>query len=280
LLLLAGLATVLAATVVHGLQDGGPGADDLRSLSPAEQRQWIETRLAELEREQAELRRLLGKLDNGETIDAPYPLTPAAPGWTPPTVPGEEGLTPAPAEPTQEVRPSLPRDAAPGDWSALSREQRDSFHSLAKELAPEMSGELEELRQNEPERYEQLMNRNLPRLAEMKDLRRRDREVYRLRARDSELARTTTLLAAQAERARDAGDFEQAARHEDRLRQLLDEHFEVRQRIRSHELDRLNVRLRDLEEEFLLRAESKGELVEDRLNELLDRFEETGRNEG
>lgn len=269
-LLLVALATGVAATAVQGWQGGGP-ADDLRSLAPAEQRAWIEARLAQLQREQAELRTLLARLDNGETIDTPYPLMP---GWQPDPAPRDDGFGPARSLPEEDHRPLPARDIEPVDWSKLSAQQRQTYHTLAQELAPEMSAELEQMRQSEPQRYDELMSRNLARLAEMVQLRDRDQEVYRLRARDSELARLTVLVAARAERSRAADDLAEAAAAEDELRELVDEHFDVRQKIRAHELDRLAVRLRDLEEEFTVRNEKKADLVGSRLDELLDRFQQ------
>ncbi|MFG0251470.1 MAG: hypothetical protein ACF8NJ_01190 [Phycisphaerales bacterium JB038] len=266
LLVLATLGLALAATVVQGWQGTGTPGTDLRSLSPAGQRQWVVDRLQALEEEQTRLRELLATLDAGGAIEAPYPITP---GWT---SPGELQPTPRQWEPIEEMRPLLTPESAPRQWSELSVDEQSAYYDMALQMAPEMRGELEELQQNEPEQYQELMQVNLGRLSEMLELRDRDETVFRLRQRDSELARQTTRRAEEIERLRGEGEIGQANALEDELRADLLEHFQVRQDIRKHELDRLAVRLRDLEEELAVRGERSDDLVEARLGELLDRF--------
>ncbi len=267
LLVLATLGLALAATVVQGWQGTSAPPTDLRSLTPIEQRQWVETRLQALEKEQDQLRQMLATLDAGQTLEAPYPLTP---GWT--TTPSQDRLTPRDWQPPEDMRPLPARDDAPRKWSELSDAEQSAYSDMALEMAPEMRGELTELREKNPEQYEELMDHNLGRLTDMLHLRYRDQEVFRLRQRDSELSRFTTRQAEEIERLRDAGELAQAGELEDVLRQRIKEHFGVRQDIRAQELNRLAVRLRDLEEELALRHERQEDLVEARMSELLDRF--------
>jgi hypothetical protein len=266
LLVLATLGLALAATVVQGWQGTGAPPTDLRALTPSEQRQWVESRLQALEKEQTQLRQMLATLDAGQTLEAPYPL---APGWP---VPDQERFTPRDWQPVEDMRPVRTRESAPRKWSDLSDAEQSAYSEMALEMAPEMRGELKELRENEPEQYEELMQRNLARLLDMMHLRDRDQEVFRLRQRDSELSRFTTRQAAKIEELRDAGDLAQAGELEDLLREKIAEHFGVRQELRAQELDRLAVRLRDLEEEHAVRSERQEDLVEARMDELLDRF--------
>jgi hypothetical protein len=236
---------------------------ETRSARIARQRERVLERLAELKREQASLEALLVRLDAGEEVD-PLALPAPRPMQNPDVRPADS--------PLDDIVRSRPGQIEPPtrSWKDLTPDEQESLHEMAATLFPDGSDKLDELRDEDPDQYEKLMERNQPRLMEFSQLRTRDASMFELRRQDTRLARQTRQLARAAHEAESEGAFDQADEYERRLKELLAEHFDVRQRIRAYELDLIALRVRDLEEELALRSRSRGQLIEERLEQLLE----------
>lgn len=259
------VALLGAATVPALAQISEPAGLDVESRAEriARQRERVLERLAELKREQASLEALLVRLDAGEEVDPlalPAPRPMRTPDGQPTGSPLDAIATPRPGQLDPPTR----------TWKELTPDEQESLHEMAATLLPDGSAKLDELRDADPDQYEKLMERNQPRLMEFSQLRARDASMFELRRQDTRLARQTQQLARAAREAELDGAFDQADEYERQLKELLATHFDVRQRIRAYELDLIAMRVRDLEEELSLRSRSRGELIEERLEQLME----------
>jgi hypothetical protein len=102
---------------------------------------------------------------------------------------------------------------------------------------------------------------------EMEELRERHPEQFKLIERDEELTETTVEL---AEEIRGAEEGDERNELKGKLRDLLNEQFDVRMAIRRFEAKELQRHLKELTAALERRAKNKAALIERRMTELLD----------
>lgn len=175
------------------------------------------------------------------------------------------------------------RDAPHADRDARMR----AALQVLRDVNPELVERVQRAMAARPRLVDVALRRRMPILLRLAELRERDREMYDLRIEDLQLARQTLMLAtyhkalegdnpqlAEIVRERNPQLPETKQDVRDALRETLAERFEVRTRIRRLELARLEDRLRRLEEELDERAALHEQLIDERLQTLIDgRFE-------
>ncbi len=108
---------------------------------------------------------------------------------------------------------------------------------------------------------------------DMESLRTRDPELYKLMQQDRDLERQTRD---QAEQYRRAGKDEQA-KIKEKLAEIVNKHFAVRQQLRLLEVKRLEQQVKQLHDRIEQRDKNRKEIVGKRITELIgddqsDRF--------
>lgn len=151
----------------------------------------------------------------------------------------------------------------------LSPEQMDEAVAVLKAMRPELAERISLAMDENPERVHEMVLREYPRLRFMISLKQRDPRMFHLRAEDIRLAYETQQLAENIHKLREAGNVPRLEAAKDRLEQLLEEHYDVRHRLRQLEIARLEQRLEQLREELEQRAARRDALIRQRREELL-----------
>jgi len=143
---------------------------------------------------------------------------------------------------------------------------------VMKDVDPKLAEEFERLRSEDRREAFRLMMRHGPLLGRLAMLRERDEQAYALRVKDIRLGRETEALADQLRRLRQQDDADEAEvdRVDAELDEKLLEHFEVRQALRRHVLEKLRARLAEMEEGIELREQRQASIIADQKRLLLD----------
>lgn len=144
--------------------------------------------------------------------------------------------------------------------------------AVLADVHPRLADRLNEARQRNPERAEWALRQMWPRLHHLVELRSDNPDLYKLRVADQRHKVETLRLVQQLRvaRLRNEDPKRIEALRED-LRKRVNEHFEVRQRMRQHELEQLAERVEQLRKELSERRANRDELISRYINALLDR---------
>lgn len=105
---------------------------------------------------------------------------------------------------------------------------------------------------------------------DFQSLKDRDPELYKAMQEDRVLERTTRVLAEQYRRA----DKDVQAKIKDKLAEVVNKHFVVRQQLRTLEVKRLEQQVKQLRERIDQREKNRKEIVSKRVTELIGPEEE------
>ncbi len=150
----------------------------------------------------------------------------------------------------------------------MSAQELESAQWIVARLYPELGERLQQLHQQDPERYRRTVEHRLPRVRYLVDLRWRDEKMFELRMADVELGRYSVQLADQLRAAEAAGDLSAVHRLRTELERKVTQHFDVRHEIREREIQTLKHRLEVMEDRLDDRDDDRDDLIEQRLNEL------------
>ena len=185
--------------------------------------------------------------------------TPEHPDPPPPEHPKQFGERDRPARPQGRRDQDRPMDV---------RQVREALEVL-RQIDPEKADELEQHLEQNPQRVGRALRENFPNLGRFMAMRRYDPEVFELRVKDFKLSRLSQQSAHRFHTAQNAGDDELAAAELSVLQGIVSEHFDVRQKIREHELMKLEHQIQVLRDQLQQRADDREQLIEDRLDELV-----------
>ncbi len=161
-----------------------------------------------------------------------------------------------------------PAEGRVGKRGMIRVEDLHEAIGVIRELHPELADWLDQLRDKHPNHIAESLHRRFPRLGDFVALKRSDPQMYELRIEDIRINRECRELAKQYHDAACSEETGMADGIHDELSALVNEHFDIRQRIRQLELDRLKMRIEQLHEQLDARQELKEELIEERLEEL------------
>jgi Spy/CpxP family protein refolding chaperone len=160
------------------------------------------------------------------------------------------------------MRPGSHGDQDPG--YNLTDEQIEQILEVVEDYRPEMAEQISEMRERDPQRAEQLLRRAMMFVRPMVQMKQVDPEGYELHLRDAKLDRESRELARRVR----AADGREADDLRAQLREVVAQHFDVRQRIRERKLAALEKQIDELRTQIETRAESRDQLVDQRYGEL------------
>lgn len=182
--------------------------------------------------------------------------------------------------PSASTQPSAPehdhdswkKDGRRGGWSSnpLSPDELEQAIAVIRQIRPDLAQRLEQMQQEDPESVQAAIKREFPRLRHFLELQRVDPELFELRVQDVKLAYRSHQLATDLRAAQDQAqaDPQQAQSLRQQLETAVREHFEIRQRIREHELTRLERQIELLRAQLQARSQTRDELIAQRIGEL------------
>ena len=162
-----------------------------------------------------------------------------------------------------------PRNGPPGEIDRphppLTAEQRQQALEVLRDVNPDLAERIAQALQDNPERARLAFRRFGSRLLELAELRKSDPALYQLKVTDQQSNFETFKLVRQILEARIENDDARVGRLTDRLREHLLKHFDVRMKLREHELALLEKRIRELREELRDRHERKTQLIDQQI---------------
>jgi len=163
------------------------------------------------------------------------------------------------------------RPGAPARDRELSDEDRRNALAVMRDVNPEMAERFDRaLAGDNPERARRVLDRMSGRLLELHRLKREQPEAYRLRVADHRAKIDTFKLARQLRAARMDRDAERVEHLTAELREQLESHFEIRQKLRERELAELEQRLERMREELQEHRAKKAALIDQSLERIVE----------
>lgn len=175
------------------------------------------------------------------------------------------------------------KDDRGGPWDRMTAEEArgvvDAAMEILEEIDPDAAQRVRFMAERNPHMVMEMLRRRFPRLEPILALREQNPDLFHLRMRDYKLNTRSFLLAREIRDAEGSmGDPEKLTDLEDQLRASVEEHFEVRQKIREFELasmedeiERLTQEVTRLREEIEQRSVDPQGLIEQRIDTLLQR---------
>lgn len=150
----------------------------------------------------------------------------------------------------------------------LTDEQIQERLEILQEIHPELAERMENLRDENPERVSRALNEQAFWLGRFVELKRTDPVLYELTVENVKLDRASRDLARRYRRAHEAGDDNQVRAIRGEMAAVLEQHFDVRQKMRQHELQVIEQRLQTMRKSLAERLESRDQLIAQRLEQL------------
>lgn len=181
--------------------------------------------------------------------------------WTGPLLVVLLGLTiPAFAQQRNLRTQNIREQAVP-----LTQEEEEEALSLLKETDPDRHERVLQLKESNPLMYRQIMNGFARQFRNLKRIKADDPETYERILQERRMDRDCRDLA----EAYKSAEPDEQKRIENQLKDKLNILFDLRQKNRELEIQKLEARLQELKEKNRLRMASKQEIVENRFQELL-----------
>lgn len=181
-----------------------------------------------------------------------------------------------PDRPRHDDRQDQDRPQRPGPHEAISVEQIDEAIATLRAMHPDTKlnwlERLEKMAKDNPEEAAKRLSR-FPRLGELMDLRQNKPEAFELHATQSRLMREFFPLVRQARQAQQEEDQAKADELKAQLREHIEQLFEVRLKLKAFEIERIRKQLHEAEEELAKIKGDRDKLIDEKLNELMQRSE-------
>jgi len=141
----------------------------------------------------------------------------------------------------------------------IDEDQAQAILEILRARFPGWASRLEALRTSDPAQYRQLLARFLPRMRHYVDERRHDPQRFRLRLDEWRLMGQIIETSRQVRAAENDAERQSASRE---LRALIEQQFDLRLKVREHELARLEQRLVELREQMAQMRSEKQALID------------------
>jgi len=246
--------------------DAPPAPD---APTPERLREFLAGRLERLRAEQNRLEEAVAMLDRGESPETvKQMLTPRRDGGGPEQgrfMPGERH---GPGVGVAREGPG-PRDQAPGGRPRiLNDELRERVLNMIREKHPEAFRDLQRLREQDPQAFDRKIAEAAPRFLDAVKAQIEDPAAAESRKRMFEIGREVEETLRAIEGAEDAGAREDLVR---RLRELINEQFELRIGFQQRRLEGLERQIGQVRREIEEFQAQRDQLVDQRLVELIER---------
>ncbi len=143
--------------------------------------------------------------------------------------------------------------------SSLTEEERDTLYKILEEVNPELLERLKKWQEADSPHAMSMLTKMRYRFHSLMRVKETDRAMYDLKIQDLKLEMQSQALA------KEAG---QSSEKRAQLKAVLREHFDVRQKIRERDMEKLRQRIAELEKQTQARSNSREQLIEARLKEL------------
>ena len=154
----------------------------------------------------------------------------------------------------------------PAAWVKLSDEDEMKIIEFSKTIDPQISADLEDLKAKSPNRYERKIQRLYREYVFLKRLEEEEPQRYK---EAIDLRRQSARAEQLAGKYKKSGNEAERAQVLTELKQILNNVFDLREKERFAEIDRIRTRLERLQKEMKERRENKSEIVENHLNKII-----------
>lgn len=148
----------------------------------------------------------------------------------------------------------------------LTEQQERDVIDYLSDVRPEQVDDLLNLKDRRPLAYQRFLSRAFREMRYMEELQQNDPERYEIMAQEKQLESESRDLAKQY---RNSTDEDERSRIRAEMRTILDRLFDLRQMNREFEIERLEKRLEEAKANNLRRLENKNSIINARMNELL-----------
>jgi hypothetical protein len=152
-------------------------------------------------------------------------------------------------------------------WRRMTEEERTGLREFIAEEYPEMYDRLLEAQADDPEGFEPGIGRILPEMIRMKELRDRDPELFQVRKTEQQVEFELRRL---ARRYRFASTDEDRAVLAEKIRPLVEQQFDIRQRRMEEEVSRLEKRLEQLRQRIARQAAARDAEIQKMYERILE----------
>ena len=149
----------------------------------------------------------------------------------------------------------------------LSDEDRKLAMEVLEDINPKLAERLKDTKDN-PERAQAMLRHLWPRIHKLMETKKSDPELYEWRVKDMKIGLECQKLQRQFQEASKGGDRDRVKEIRSQIAEKVEEHFDVRQKMRELELERLERRLAEARKQLEKRAANRKELVEKRVGDL------------
>ena len=154
-----------------------------------------------------------------------------------------------------------------GRGMMLSEEDREQAMQVLKDINPELAERLEKSQDN-PQRSHAMLQRYLPRIQKLMRLKKSDPKAYKLTIEDTKIELECQKLSHQFKEARKNDEQDRMTEIHGKVAELVEKHFDVRQKLREMELEKLELRLAQARKQLEKRAGNRKELIQTRVTDL------------
>ncbi|MCC6676838.1 MAG: hypothetical protein IT436_06820 [Phycisphaerales bacterium] len=207
-----------------------PGAAaEHHPADPAVVRERLQKRIEEMRRQLEKTEAALKSLDEG--------------------APADQVLSELGGPPAHDGPPG--REGGPGRDGPMSRQEREHIRDFIKDNLPLTWERLQLAERGSPQRAERLLGMMRPRLAELMDLKRRDKALFELKLEDTRSFMMALESAREVRELRAKGGAEQEiAAAEAKVRELVAASVDAQLRFKARELESLGGRIEELRKEL------------------------------
>ncbi len=152
----------------------------------------------------------------------------------------------------------------------LTDEQTEELFGILQQINPRFAEGLAKVRKIRPERFRQGLQRIAPRLEHLVQLKDDDPELFQLEIENRQLKFKSFRLSQAIRKARTENtDPAKIEAMQNQLRDMLDKHFDVRQKILERELKHMAKRIEKLKGQLRQRQENRKQLIDQYMRKLM-----------
>ncbi len=157
----------------------------------------------------------------------------------------------------------------PGEARQWSQEEIEERLAVIRQINPDLAEKIEQVRNASPEKLRARFGQHIRQIEHMIRMKEHDPQLFELMVENAQLDRATREQARLLRSKPVQDDPEKVEQHRAALKEIITAHFDVRQKMREHELARLEKRLKELRAAVGKRMEKRDELIEMRFRQAL-----------
>ena len=148
-----------------------------------------------------------------------------------------------------------------------SAEDRKLAMEVLKDINPKLAERMQAAK-DDPQRAHAMLRHLWPRIRKLMEIKKSDPDLYEWSVRDMRIGLECDKLRRQFQEATKGGDKDRVRETRSQIVDKVEEHFDVRQKMRELELERVERRLAEWRKQLEKRAAKRKELIQERVNDL------------